>query len=429
MSKFVVLCFFLGLAIPLVGKFFWEGRDDVGDGEGLRGGEVRSGETAAKSRRFLEESGGGGRSVLELVRGEIRQFDLLEERDVQLENRIKLALFGLNERELGEVRGMIARTETLGRFYGIFMALYARWAEIDAEKAWEAAKGESLFVKAAREGVLLTWLKLDRERAMEELLKEKGEANLAILRRFSSILLESDPARAAELVDSLFEDWPEADAKIFPMVAKVWGQSEPVEAAEWIASHWDQETRNQLLSEIATNASKMSGRVGLEVVELIDDPEVRKEARWKAFEGWGHANGGKFSEDSEDASSSIASGIPTEWSEEDVRAFSQGFAKNFAHFTDDLIERAVTEEHRQAIFEGLIQGVMHSEPKLLVQAVENVSLDYLQSPNGRNEVTFFLRRWGEQSPAELDAWLGSQPEGPRRTEITHIVNSANLVSP
>ena len=423
MLKVVIVCFVLGLLIPVIARNL--SREDAGGAEASANSE-RKAAVSSKSLRDLSGSRNSDGGVLAMIKDELLRYDGLEERDVELENQLMLAIFGSNKSGLVELRELIGEAENIDRFGGIMSALYARWAELDPAAAWILAQEETLFPKKAREAVLLTWLNSDRERAMEEVLLEKGAENLAIITRYSSILAQHDPSRAADFVDSLFEIWPEADAKIFPQVAKAWAESNPTEAAEWIATHWDRETRNKLLNDIAWSASKFGGQVGLDIVKHIDDPDLQQAARLRALDGWGHAiGGGSLSADAENSTYSIADGLPSDWSDADIQAFSKGFAKNFADLTDELVKRASNEEQKQSVYVGLIKGVVHTEPGKLVGAIENVSLDYLQSPAGQKDVSFFFERWGDQSAEGLNNWLGAQPAGPRTEQLKSILDSAN----
>ena len=209
----------------------------------------------------------------------ILQYDGLKEGDFDIESRLKVFIFRLSNDEIEEVIARFGDLRHLDRFGEIAAAVYARWAELDPEAAWAGLEKESHFPKEARRGVLFTWLNSDPESALEALLQSKEPTDIALLESYSFQLAQHSPARAAELVDSLFETWPEAEAKLFPETAKLWGQDDPESAAAWIASHWDRETRNGLLIRLTHKATSSQGRVGLQVADLIDDPKLRERAR------------------------------------------------------------------------------------------------------------------------------------------------------
>ncbi len=425
MFKIIISCFILGLAIPFfLTKFISKEREYSNASSNFKTLEQQ--EASSKSLTRFESPSSNKHSLLDLIQEEILRYDRLEKKDTKLENQIKLAIFELPQTAIIELRKAISKVNNTSRFYGIMSALYARWAELDPAEAWASAIKESLFPKKSRESVLLTWLHLDREEAMKTILLDKSDETLAIITRHSSFLSQHTPWKAAEFVDSLFEIWPEADSKIFPKVAKIWAEKDPTNAAKWISTHWDSETKNKLLNDIAWSITKFSGRPGLEIVDYIEDPNLRKAARLRALDGWGSTNGYKFSLDSEHASSSIANGIPSDWSNDDIQAFSQGLARNYAHLNDLLLELATSEEQKQHIYIGSIRGAMNSEPALLVDVINKVNLSYLQSPNGQTNVTQFFKRWHEQSSDQMLNWVNNQPEGPRLQELNKILTSAQL---
>ncbi|MGJ8723921.1 MAG: hypothetical protein ACSHYB_05135 [Roseibacillus sp.] len=418
MKWWVGVCFLAGLLVSVT----WTALGRQVDGQPHEGQQLK--ESSSSIRPTAKSSTVRARPSNEDVIEAILQYDGLEEGDFDIESRLKVFIFRLSGDEIEEVIARFSDLQHLDRFGEIAAAVYARWAELDPVAAWAGLGKESHFPKEARRGVLFTWLNSDSESALEALLQSKEPTDIALLESYSFQLAQHSPFRAAELVDSLFETWPEAEAKLFPETAKLWGQDDPESAAAWIASHWDRETRNGLLIRLTHKATSSQGRVGLQVADLIDDPNLRERARLSGIKFWGSTSGNQsVGSKVSDPDLDLRGGFPSDWSDSEIRIYSEGFVDNHSKLYPNLLEVAKNDEQRQLVYQGVVRGAREGQPSTLLPAFENISGSYLDTQDGRKGFKNFYSRWSELSPQDAENWLQAQPEGRKKQFLNNFVRS------
>ncbi|WP_193213671.1 sigma-70 family RNA polymerase sigma factor [Luteolibacter marinus] len=353
----------------------------------------------------------------------IRRFDALDEDDPSRESQLRALMFSLPADYLAAVRELLGGVRRTERFQAIAASFYARWAELDPEAAWLAAGEEEIFKKAARRGVLLTWLNVAPDVALERLLEAPQDGDLAILQEFIGGKSQHAPRDAARLVDRLTGSWPEADRRLFPQVARAWALKDPAATGDWVASYGDRGVRNQLLRELSQNVARSMGRPGIALADRIDDPPMRTAARLNAARWWGISNGAPaLSGKTRNPDVWLDGRFPGDWSIDEIRAFSLGTMANFAKYYPELIAIARGGAQQQAVYEGVIGGASFSQPALVADAVENVDPAFAATASGRKSLTAFILRWTETEPAAAGEWLAAQPANAKTALMREALN-------
>jgi hypothetical protein len=334
-------------------------------------------------------------------------------------------MFSVPEAYLASVHRLLADVENPDRFREIAACFFSRWAEIDPEAAWLAALSEETYLQSARRGVMLTWLNIDREAALAAMMDQRSDENdLKILDEFVTGKVQHAPEDAAALMDRLAEIWPRADRRLFEKVAKAWAFKDPGPAGEWVGSYWDRDVRNELLKRFAWRVGSKDYREGFRMADRIDDPALRQHSRCGALKWWSGSYGRHaVLPDVGDPAMDISGGFPDDWNLLEVTAFAEGLMRNYAQHYPDVLAVAKNEAERQAVYRGVIEGAVYSQPAAVGHAVENVDPGFISTAQGRNTLGAFILRWKEQDAQAASTWLESQPGSPSRTLLRKRINS------
>ena len=320
-------------------------------------------------------------------------------------------MFSVPEEYLDSVHRLFEEIENPDRFGEIAACFFSRWAEIDPEAAWLAALSEEAYLQSARRGVMLTWLNKDQEAALAAMMENRSdEEDLLVLHEFAMMKVQHDPAEAAHLVDRLAEVWPRADRRLFEDVARTWAYNDPGPAGEWVGSYWNRDLRNEFLKRFAWRVGHNDFREGLEMADRIDDPALRQRARSSALVWFGGGGSHAIQPDVGPPEMDISSGFPDDWNLLEVSAFSEGIMRgaNIQNY-DRLLEIAKTEQQRQAVHRGAIEGAVYFKPWVATRAVESVNPAFASTETGRNTLGAFIMRWTEHDAQAASEWLEVQP--------------------
>ena len=362
---------------------------------------------------------------LERIASAMRHFDSLDEASASAESRLRALMFSVPSEYLDSVLELFRKVDNPDRFNDIAACLYARWAELDPEAAWKQALVETTYQEAARRGVMMTWLNTESDKALAAMMADrKDEVDILILDEFVMGQVQHAPEKAAALVDRLAEVWPRADRRLFEKVARTWAFNDPGPAGEWVGSYWDRDVRNEFLKRFAWRVGYNDYRDGLEMANRIDDPTLRQRARCSSlvwFRGGWHA----IQPDVGPPEMDISSGFPDDWNQLEVSAFSEGIMRGCnIQYYDRLLDIARTEQQRQAVYQGTIEGAVYFKPWIATRAVESVSPAYANTETGRNTLGAFIMRWTEHDARAASEWLDAQPDNAktavmRKTLQTH----------
>ena len=296
------------------------------------------------------------------------------------------------------------------RFESIVTALYARWTELAPESAWASANEEENWHSQARRGVLITWLSRDLNAALEELLTTPHESDLAILTEFLKEHVQHSPHEAALFVDMVAEVWPQADDKLFPLVAQAWVILDPDSTGEWVASHPNVAKREKLLRTLAQQTARNRGLKGMELANLIETPDRRDAARLNTARWVGINFGSRLLQDRVHPDNDLRGGYPDDWSRQELRHYALGSMANFSEGYPLLVLNAQSEEQRQDIYYGAISGAAFSQPALVSGAVTALDSQLLDGdPKIQNNLQSFIKRWHEIDATAAEDWLNQQP--------------------
>ena len=93
-----------------------------------------------------------------------------------------------------------------------------------------------------------------------------------------------------------------------------------------------------------------------------------------------------------------------------MSAFAEGIMRstNIKHY-DRMLEIAKTEQQRQAVHQGTIEGAVYFKPWVATRAVESVNPAFANTETGRNTLGAFIMRWTEHDAQAASAWLDAQP--------------------
>jgi RNA polymerase sigma factor (sigma-70 family) len=372
-------------------------------------------EESAQPNRFLWDPV-SSRSVsnsvefsISLIQSAVGEYDLLEQVDRREESRLKNLMFTVPAEYLEEVSMILMGTHHSERFRGVAEALFARWAELEPVVAFQRAKELEQFKWFTRRGVILTWLEMDLEGAVQAMALKKENWDKGFLTDFLKHKAELDPERAAEVVDYVAEYWPETDTQNLRLVADYWSRTDAEAAGEWVASHHDVKVKEALLERLAGKVGRVSGFYGLGIADRIENPEKRAEARNKAIYWWGVSIGGySLTEDKVRPHRDLSGGMPEDWTDENVHTFSMALMENFKQNYPDLLKLARSDSQRLVMLKGLLRGASHSDPSYLTEVVEMIPESYARTEQGKHELKAYIRNWYVKDAEAAEAWLSTQ---------------------
>ena len=122
----------------------------------------------------------------------------------------------------------------------------------------------------------------------------------------------------------------------------------------------------------------------------------------------------------------LRGGFPSDWSDSEIRIFSEGLVENHSKLYPQLLEVAKNDTQRQLVYQGVIRGASEGQPSTLLPAFENISGSYLDTQDGRKGFKRFYSRWSELSPQDAANWLQAQPEGRKKQFLNNFVKSEEL---
>lgn len=366
-------------------------------------------------RQYTSSTSRGGRVSrtgfdLDALLVEIQSYNEAEQRDSARESSIRLLMFRVPKGDIPLVVEALHGVSSRGRFENIVSALYARWTELDPEEAWANALEESRFMTHARRGVLITWLSVEPDTALAQLLASPHQSNLGVLRDYLRVQVQNDAREAALFVDQVAELWAEADKTLFPQVARAWAVFDPDAAGEWVASHSDVKRRDQLLHQLAQRTARNKALKGLALADRIEDSKKRERARLNTTRWLGIATGPYiFSDYHVERGQGAADGFPRDWTQDELRSFALGSMANYSEKYSELVEKARNEEERQSIYFGAIEGAAYSRPALVAEAVTSLDATLLETDTKVSQkLEIFITRWHELDPVSSQEWLNEQ---------------------
>ncbi len=352
--------------------------------------------------------------TMELVKQAVAEYDGAREPDPLVESRLRSLMFLVPQNHLEEVFQVLMTTKDHQRFEQVVAALFGSWAERDPAAALARAKEAGDLSYQARRAVMVTWLNLDPDGALAVMLAGKSSDDRGFLTEYVTYQCERKPQEAALLVDRVARDWPEADRPLFELVAKLWSRTEALAAGDWVASYPDEEVKQKLLKSIAVDVAKISGFDGLVIANHIDDEKARREARNDAIYWWATTTGGiSLIPGQAKPVRDISGGFPDDWTNENIRTFAFATMINYAKNLPDLLRIAKDDGQRILIYESAVRGSGWSNPAAVTEAAEQLPDSFAATPEGKETLKVFIRRWSEMDPKAADTWLSGQPPGPK----------------
>ncbi|GAA5481396.1 RNA polymerase sigma factor [Haloferula sargassicola] len=349
---------------------------------------------------------------VDLVRQLMAKYEASRGQDTRIASHLRSLMFMAPPESFEEVLELLSASDHTGWYREVAAALFARWAEVDPERALARLGKSAEFAEEGYRAVLLTWLNMDEQRALSLLLKSRTGKDLEILSQFLDYQCERRPRDAARLVDRVADEWPEADRPLFEKVAKLWARSEPLEAGTWVASYPDDGVKNPLLRSIAVDVAKTRGFDGLAVADHIADPAERSRARNDAIYWWGTTSGGFSIAPDTNPVRNLSSGFPADWTDENITTFAQAFMVNFSKDLPKLVALGDGEHQETLIYQGSVRGAAWSNPAAAKESAERLPSDFSQSESGSETLTAYILRWSEMDPAGASTWLSQQPDSP-----------------
>ncbi|MEO8615897.1 MAG: sigma-70 family RNA polymerase sigma factor [Luteolibacter sp.] len=350
--------------------------------------------------------------TVEMVKQAVQEYEHTEKPDPLIESRLRSLMFLVPKEHLDDVLVILMETKDHSRFQQVAAALFGCWAEYDPAAALARAREAADFSYQAKRAVMVTWLNQDPEAALSEMLKGKSEENRGFLTEYLAYQCERKPQEAALLVDRVAKDWPEADRPLFEMVAKIWARTEPLAAGEWVASYPDDGVKGNLLKSMAVEVAKIRGFDGLAIANHIEDAKLRAEVRDKAIYWWAVTTGGiSLIPGEAKPVRDLSGGFPADWTDENIRTFAFSTMVNYSKNLPDLLKIAKDDEQRMLIYEGALRGSGWSNPAAVTQAAEQLPESFADTPQGKDTLQVFVRRWNEMDPKGVVDWLSKQPPG------------------
>lgn len=352
--------------------------------------------------------------TLELVRQAVSEYDGAEKPHPLAESRLRSLMFVVPANYLEEVFQLLMATKDHQRFEQVVGALFGSWAERDPVAALARAKEAGDFSYQARRAVMVTWLNQDPEAALALMLADKSKDHRVFLTEFVTYQCERKPQEAALLVDRVAKDWPEADRPLFERVAKLWSRTDALAAGDWVASYPDEEVKGKLLKAISKDVAKIRGFDGLAIANHISDEQARRDARNDAIYWWAVTCGGiSLIPGKAKPVRDISGGFPDDWTSENIRTFAFATMVNYTKNLPDLLKIAKDDSQRILICEGAVRGSGFSNPAAVTEAVEQLPDSFADTPEGKETLKVFVRRWSEMDAAGVKTWLSRQSPGPK----------------
>ena len=358
--------------------------------------------------------------TMEMVKTAITAYDEAEKPDALSESRLRSLMFLVPQKHLEEVLQLLLETRDHARFQDIAGALFGCWAEYDPAAALAHAGKAGDFSYQAKRAVMVTWLNQDAESALAVILEDKSGENRGFLAEFLTYQCEGKPGLAAELVDRVALDWPEADDTLFTLVARLWSRTDGLAAGEWVATCSDEALKNKVLKSMAMDVAKLRGFDGLAIANHIENEKARLEARNTAIYWWAITTAGpSLVHGQSGPASDLSNGFPPDWTSENIRTFSQAAMVNYSNNLGDLLKIAQTDEQRILIYEGAIKGSGWSNPAAVTTAAEQLPDSFAETAPGKETLKVFIRRWHEMDAEGAETWLSQQTPGPK----THVMRT------
>jgi RNA polymerase sigma factor (sigma-70 family) len=379
-------------------------------GAGIDGSSEENAQSAQRARRNQG-------FTLEMVKQAVGEYDGAAKEDPLVESRLRSLMFLVPDRYLEETLQILLETKDHRKFQQVIAGLFGAWAERDPVAALARARETGDFSYQARRAVMMTWLNEDSEAALAVMLADKSQDTREFLTDFVTYQCERKPQEAALLVDRVAKDWPEADRPLFERVANLWARADGLAAGEWVASYPDEDLRNKLLKSIAVDVAKIRGFDGLTIADHIEDSKARSAARNDAIYWWGTTTGGiSLIRGKALSARDLSGGFPEDWTEENIRTFSQATMVNYTKNLPDLLNLAKDDGQRVLIYEGVVKGATWSDPAAVTEATERLPDSFVDTAQGRETLQVFIRRWSEMDAKAADDWLSKQAPG-RKTEV------------
>ncbi|HEY8962533.1 MAG TPA: sigma-70 family RNA polymerase sigma factor [Luteolibacter sp.] len=404
-------CFMIGLIAP----FCWK----------LEGGGVPGERNARTDSGSRFRPGDDERSVrrepakfdLEMIRQAFARLDDSTDPERWREAELRKLMFALNADELPQVLAALKEVHNKDRFGGIARALFARWAEIDGPAAVEMALATKEFGKEPMRGAFVTWATLDDTAALAWLEKEKLPDGYDLGREWLRWKISTDLADAAVAAEQLSALFPDRKKDLYRWVTKEWAVKDSRAAADWILKEKDTPLRDDLLGQLVRHYGELGGLKTFTYAASISDPAKRESVlndtlRWTGVRG-GYRMLKELAEP----------GLSTDWSDENLRKFTEGLMVNRPDQLAVLAGMAANEEQRQRIYEGALQGIMWNEPKDVVEAANKVNDSFLAIEWGAKAYSDFAKRWFTRDPEGAGRWLDTLEAGPKR-EIAEAARQA-----
>jgi len=365
-----------------------------------------------------------------LVKNAISEFDSKESIS-QLDLKILSSLiFTVPKDYLEDVYSLLSQVTMKDRFQEVIKALFARWSEIDPAEAYEKALVNTFHQPEGLMGSLITWLNSDYQTASKILLKDKSEFHYNCLNDYIRFALNTEPRKAAEVLDFIAPDWVEADKKLFPNIAFKWGLDQPLEAAEWISSYHDQVEANIILKRVSVQVAASRGKYGLMMADFISDPMLLADARVEGIYNWSVTNGRSaingLSKSSGNPGKDISDGFPTDWNMRELGSFAAGYMVNAANDFDLLVNHARNEAQRQVIYINSIRNIQYTNPEYGKEAVIRLSPEMAKSEEGQNALSKYITEWNNINSDAARAWVNELPPSPQKDTMIHTLNNLQI---
>ena len=198
---------------------------------------------------------------------------------------------------------------------------------------------------------------------------------------------------------------------------------DPDSAGEWISSHGDIKVREDILAWLAWRTARDHGLKALALADRIETPEKRSKARLHSARWLGISRAKwAFRDTWERSGEPTRGGYPTDWTLGELRNFAAGTMENRPEHYPILIQHADSEEQRQSIHIGVIEGAGVSQPTLASGAVAALDNEALKKdPRMQQTLKAFFKRWQENEPSKAKEWLAQQPFDAKKTAMLEVL--------
>ncbi len=395
-------CFALGLLAP----FCWE----LGFASPARGASAmeRQGGVGGRWDEGSWRPRGRTRFDLQAVKQAFERLDAAAEPERWQEAELRKLMFALDREELEQVLGLFGEVRNRSRFEGVACAFFARLAELDGAAAVMLAMEMEEFRGAALRGAFMTWAAGDEEAALAWMKEEKVEEGYDLTRRWLEWKVGVDAEGAGASARAAAAIFPERRGDLFRELVREWVKTDAAGAAGWSAAEGDARLRDELLAEVVRRHGELGGAETLEYAGLIAD-EGRRESVLNETLRWTGVRGGwKMMRALQEQ------GFGEVWSDENVRKFSAGMMVNRPDQLAVLLEIAGSEEMRQRVYEGVLEGAMWTEPPLVADAAAEVSEAFLLTERGTQAFGNYAKRWAVRDREGARAWMDGLVPGVKK---------------